>query len=102
MEFDFSRVDRTPKITESVKFLREEINYGLLEFKHKYTKYLGESFASAASDFWENDPTGNLADLIIAVDHALQDIQRRGEEDHPLWDVKGVSLFQITTHHNTF
>jgi hypothetical protein len=84
-----------------MEFLRREINYGLSEFKLAYTNNLGESFASATSAFVENDPAGNLRDLIGAVDHALQGIQKRGKEDHPLWDVQGVSLFQTTTHHNT-
>jgi hypothetical protein len=101
LEFDFSRVTRTPKIAEFVEFLRGEINHGLSEFKLKYTKDLGESFASATSAFRENDPVGNLRELIGAVDHALEDIQESGDEDHPLWDVQGVSLFQTTTHHNT-
>jgi hypothetical protein len=101
LEFDFSRVTRTPKIAESVDFLRREINYGLSEFKLNYTEDLGESFASATSAFRENDPAGNIRSLISAVNHALQGIQKRGKEDHPLWDVQGVSLFQTTTHHNT-
>jgi hypothetical protein len=102
LDFDFSRVTRTPKIAESVEFLRGEINHGLLKFKRAYTNDLGESFASATSAFKENDPAGNLRGLIDAVDSALQGIQTRGKKDHPLWDVQGVSLFQTTTHHNTF
>jgi hypothetical protein len=102
LEFDFSRVTRTPKIAESVESLRGEINYGLSEFKLAYTNDLGESFASATSAFRENDPAANLRDLIGAVGHALGGIQERGEEDHPLWGVQGASLFQTTTHHNTF
>jgi len=97
--FDFSR--RTPKITESVEFLGREINRGLSNFMLEYTNDLGESFASATSAFKENDPAGNLTDLVDAVDRALQGIHKRGKEDHPLWDVQGVSLFQTTTHHNT-
>ena len=83
-----------------MEFLRGEINRGLSEFKLEYTEDLGESFASATSGFTQNDPAGNLADLINAVDRALQGIQKRGKEDHPLWDVRGVSLFQITTCRN--
>ena len=93
MEFDFTRATRTPKIAESVEFLRGEINHGLSEFKLDYTKDLGESFASATSGFIQNDPAGNLTDLVNAVDRALQGIQKRGEESHPLWGVRGVCLF---------
>jgi hypothetical protein len=102
LEFDFSRVTRTPKITESVEFLRREINRGLSEFKLKYTNDLGPSFASATSAFKENDPAGNLTDLIDTVDQALQGIQERGKGDHPLWDVKGVRfrLLHIIIHSN--
>jgi hypothetical protein len=83
-----------------VESLKKEINRGLLRFKLHYTKHLGKSFASETSAFKENDPAGNLADVIEAVDLALQDIHK-GDENHPLWDVQGVSLFQTTTHHNT-
>jgi hypothetical protein len=102
LEFDFSYIIRTPKIADSVEFLREELNYGLSKFKRTYANDLGESFASATSTFRENNPAGNLRSLIDAVDDALQGIQKRGKKDHPLWDVRGVSLFQTTTHHNTF
>ena len=102
MEFDFSRVTRTLKIDESVEFLRGEINSGLSEFKLEYTNDLGPSFASATSAFRENDPAGNLTDLIDAVHHALQGIQKKGKENDPLRDVKGVSLFQTTTHYYAF
>ena len=65
----------------------------LSEFKLEYTKDLGESFASATSGFIQDDPAGNLTDLVLAVDRALQGIQKRGEKDHPLWGVQGVCLF---------
>ena len=100
LHFDFSRVTRTGKIDESMESLRREINRGLLEFKLAYTKDLGESFGSETSGFIQNDPAGNLTDLVHAVDRALQDIQKRDEKGHPLRDVRGVGLFQITTHHN--
>jgi len=100
LEFDFSCVARPRNIDESVEFLKREINRGLSRFKLEYTEDLGESFASATSGFTQNDPAGNLADLINAVDRALQDIQKRDEKGHPLRDVRGVGLFQITTHHN--
>jgi hypothetical protein len=100
LEFDFSRVARRRNINESVESLAREINRGLSEFKLEYTKDLGESFASATSGFIQNDPAGNLTDLVNAVSRALQGIQKRGKEDHPLWDVQGVSLFQTTAHHN--
>ncbi|KIX01459.1 uncharacterized protein Z518_09185 [Rhinocladiella mackenziei CBS 650.93] len=61
-------------------------------FKHIYTKYLGESFASQTSPFMENRPVSNLERLVYAVDLTLQNIHRRGEEDHPLWNVQGVYL----------
>jgi len=102
LEFDFSRVERTPKINESVEFLRSEINDGLEEFKLEYTNNLGQSFASATSGFKENDPARNLKVLVNAVDRELRDIQKRGEKDHPLWGVRGVCLFQIATHHYAF
>ena len=102
LEFDFSRVERTPKINESVEFLRSEINDGLEEFKLEYTNNLGQSFASATSGFKENDPARNLKVLVNAVDRELRDIQKRGEKDHPLLGVRGVCLFQIATHHYAF
>jgi hypothetical protein len=97
LEFDFSRVARPRNIDESVEFLREEINRRLSRFKINYTKFLGQSFASETSGFKENNPAGNLAALVEAVDYALQDIHDRGEEGHPLWGVRGVCLFQTTT-----
>jgi hypothetical protein len=96
LEFDFSRVARPRNINESVEFLRREINRGLSEFKLEYTNDLGESFASATSDFVQNDPAGNLTDLVNAVNRALQDIEKRGEENHPLRDIRGVCLFYTT------
>jgi len=93
LEFDFSRVDRSRNLNESAESLRRLINRGLSRFKLNYTKDLGEPFASQTSNFIENDPAGNLADLVEAVDFTLQDIHNRGEESHPLWDVQGVYLF---------
>jgi hypothetical protein len=92
LRFDFSRVARPPNIDESVPSLEREINRGLSVFRHDYTKYLGESFASTTSGFIQNDPGGNLTDLVIAVDYALQGIHKTGEEGHPLWGVQGVLL----------
>jgi hypothetical protein len=102
LEFDFSRVTRTLKIDESVEFLRAEINDELLEFKREYTDDLGQSFALATSAFKENDPAGNLKNLVQAVDRALRDVKKRGEKNHPLRDVRGVCLFYTTAYHNTF
>jgi hypothetical protein len=102
LEFDFSCLAGTPGIDEAVVSLRREINRGLLQFKRSYANDLGPSFASAPSRFTDNDPAGNLADLVYAVDYALEDIQKRGEEDHPLRDVRGVCLFYITAYHSTF
>ena len=93
LEFDFSRVARPPNIDKSTESLQREMNRGLSEFKLEYAKDLGESFASATSGFIQDDPTGNLTDLILAVNRALKDIQKRGEKDHPLWGVEGVCLF---------
>jgi hypothetical protein len=93
LHFDFSRVARPPNIDESVESLKREINRGLSGFMRDYTEYLGESFASTTSGFIQNDPAGNLTDLVIAVDYALQGIHMRGEESHPLWGVQGVCLF---------
>jgi hypothetical protein len=102
LEFDFSRVARPRNIDESVEFLREEINRRLLRFKINYTKFLGQSFESETSGFKENNPAGNLAALIEAVDSALQDIHDRGDKGHPLWGIRGVCLFRTTTHHFIF
>ena len=101
LEFDFSRIPRPLKIDESVEFLREEINDELSEFKREYTDDLGQSFALATSGFRENDPAGNLKNLVKAVDPALRDIKKRGEKNHPLRDVRRVCLFYTTAYHNT-
>jgi hypothetical protein len=98
LQFDFSRVARSRNINESVESLKREINLGLEEFKLEYTNDLGQSFASATSRFKENDPTGNLTVLIKAVDRVLRGIQKRGEESHPLWGIRGVYLFHTTIH----
>ena len=102
LHFDFSRVARPRNIDESVESLKNEINDGLSEFKLKYTEDLGESFASTTSGFIQNDPAGNLRDLVKAVDRALRDVKKRGEKNHPLRDVRGVCLFYTTAYHNTF
>lgn len=65
--------------------LAREINRGLSEFKLDYNKYLGQSLSS---HLIENDPAGNLAELAMEVDSALQDIHNTGDTDHPLWDVQ--------------
>ena len=100
LEFDFSLVRRPCTPHEAAESLAREINLGLLRFKSRYSKYLGDSFASETSDFRENDPGGNLRYLIEAVDHALENI--RDEKDDPLPGVQGVCLFQTTAHHNAF
>jgi hypothetical protein len=100
--FDFSRVTRTLNMDESVRFLRSEINDELLNFRREYANNLGQSFISATSDFKEDNPAGNLKNLIIAVDRALRDIKMGGEKNHPLWDVRGVCLFYTITYHNIF
>jgi hypothetical protein len=92
LEFDFSCVARR-KIDESMESLRREVNRGLSQFKLDYAKDLGKSFVLETSDFIQNDPTGNLTNLVGAVNRALQNIHNEGEEDHPLWDVQGVCLF---------
>jgi hypothetical protein len=93
LRFDFSRVARSRNIDESVESLEREINLGLSEFKLEYTNDLGQSFVSVTSGFIQNDPTGNLTDLVRAVDLTLQGIHGRGEKDHPLFGVHGVCLF---------
>jgi hypothetical protein len=93
LRFDFSRVARPPNIDESVESLQREINHVLSVFIHDYSEDLGESFASITSGFIQNDVAGNLRDLVEAVRRALQGIQKRGEEGHPLWGVQGVCLF---------
>jgi hypothetical protein len=100
LDFDFSRVARLPNMDESVESLRKEINRGLLRFKRAYTEALGELFASRTSNFLEAQSTDNLADLVEAVDHALQGIHDRGEKGNPLWDVKGVCLVRTTIRYN--
>ena len=102
LHFDFSCVTRTHQMDKSVEFLGEEINYGLSKFKLEYTKYLGQSFASETSGFIQDNPARNLRVLIGAVDDALEGIQMSGDEGHPLWGVRGVYLFQTTTHHYAF
>ena len=102
LEFDFSCVARSRNIDESVESLRSEINDGLEKFKLEYTNDLGQSFASATSGFKENMPARNLKVLINAVNRELRDIQKRGEENHPLWGIRGVYLFQTTTYCYTF
>jgi hypothetical protein len=100
--FDFSCVTRTLNMDQSVESLRREINRGLSRFKLEYTEDLGRSFISETSSFILNDPAGNLRDLVEAVDRTLKDIQKRGKKSHPLWGVRGVCLFQITTHYYAF
>jgi hypothetical protein len=102
LKFDFSRIPRPLKIDESVEFLREEINDELSDFKRDYTDDLGQSFALATSGFKENNPAGNLKNLLKAVHRALRDIKQKGEKNHPLRDVQGVCLFYTTIYHNTF
>jgi hypothetical protein len=93
LEFDFSRVARPYKIDESTESLKKEINRGLSLFKILYAKDLGEVFVSNTSDFTQNDPTENLADLVLAAGAALKGIHERGEEGHALWGVRGVCSF---------
>ena len=93
LEFDFSCVDRSRNLNQSAEPLMGLINHQLSRFKLNYTRDLGEPFASQTSNFIENDPAGNLSDLVEAVDFTLQNIHNRGEESHPLWDVQGVCLF---------
>lgn len=102
LEFDFSYITCTHNVDESLECLKRNINRELSNFKRKYTDDLGQSFASATSGFIQNDPVKNLTDLIHAVDHALQDIQERGEENHPLRDVRGVRLFYTIAYYNAF
>jgi len=102
LEFDFSCVARSRNIGESMEFLRSAINDALEEFKLEYINHLGQSFASATSDFKENNPAGNLNVLVNAVSRELRHIRERGEKDHPLWGVQGVCLFQIIIHRYTF
>ena len=95
LEFDFSRISRSPEIENSTKFLALEINETLLDFKSKYVKYLGESFESEMSRFVTDNPAGNLRILIAAVDRALQDIHNRGDKNNPLFGVKGVCYSRL-------
>ena len=82
-------------MSQSAESLKGEINDSLMDFKLNYTKALGESFASETSNFIESDPARNLRNLVRAVNRVLQGIHDRGEKDNPLWDIKGVCLFQI-------
>jgi hypothetical protein len=102
LNFDFSRTSRSPNTDEATASLKREINRKLLRFKDDYTEALGESFASKTSNFIENDPNGNLADVIEATDYALQGIHDRCERSNPLWGIEGVCLFYISVYHNTF
>jgi hypothetical protein len=102
LQFDFSCVVRPRNIDESTEFLRDKIHIGLSRFKSHYAKYLGESFVSDMSTFKENNPAGNLRHLIEAVDLALQDIHDQDKKDHALWGIRGVYLFQTTTHYYVF
>jgi len=92
LQFDFSRVARPQKIGESTKSLHREINLGLWEFRHTYGEHLGEFFESATSGFLDQESTNNLTHLIKAVDFVLQDIHDKGQNGHPLWDVRGIFL----------
>ena len=99
LQFDFSRLTLPHNMDQSIEFLKREINRGLSEFKLEYTEVLGgESLVSATSDFIQNDPTGNLTDLVNAVDRVLRGVQKKAKNDHPLWGVRGVCLFQTTAH----
>jgi hypothetical protein len=105
LEFEFSCARRSCTLHDSAESLARQIHRGLERFKGHYTKYLGESFASATSSFVPNDPAGNLSCLIDAVDLALQNIRDRDEKDEkddPLPGVQGVCLFQTAAHHNAF
>jgi hypothetical protein len=101
LRFDFSCVARPRNLDGSIESLARELNRGLSRFKLEYTGDLGQSFASETSGFVQNDPAGNLRDLVEAVDRALQGIQRRGEESHPLWGCTRGMLVR-TTHHYAF
>ena len=90
LNFDFSRINRSPPIEQTTESLTQEINQTLLDFKDTYAKYLGESFESKLSRFIPHLPVGNLRILIAAVHHALQDIHNKGNKNHPLFGVKGV------------
>jgi hypothetical protein len=93
LELDFASAALPHSLEEYAQTAGREINIALSKFKRQYTKYLGQSFALETSDFIQNDPSGNLRSLVVAVDGALQDIHARGDKDHPLWDVQGVCLF---------
>ena len=98
--FDFSRIRRSLDMDQSAKLLERDINAVLWDFRREYKEALGKSFASATSNFLENDSVGNLAALVRAVDRALRDIHDRGEKDNPLWDAKGECLFWTTTSYD--
>jgi len=89
LEFDFSSVTRPRNIDEFVASIKKNIHRGLLKFKLDYAKYLGQSFESKVPDV-DRHPASKLEYLTHTVDHILDDIHRRGENDHPLWDVRGV------------
>jgi hypothetical protein len=102
LDFDFSCVDPSRGMTHSAESLRDEINDGLLEFKSRYTEYLGPSFASKTSDLNSESPGRNLRRLVRAVNSVLHGIHQRGEKDNPLWDVKGVCCSGLLHAINTF
>jgi hypothetical protein len=93
LNFDFSRIDRSPPIEKATQALAQEINRTLLRFKRTYVDYLGDSFALETSRFIDSNPALNLGILSAAVDNALEDIHNKGDKNHPLFSVKGVCLF---------
>jgi len=92
LNFDFSRIDRSPPIEKATQALAQEINRTLLHFKRTYVDSLGESFALETSHFIDSNPVLNLGILITAVDDALEDIHNKGDKNHPLFGVKGIYL----------
>ena len=102
LNFDFTRVNRSPPIEKARQSLAQEVDRALLDFKRTYADYLGDIFASKGFEFFDDDPITNLGTLIMAVRLTLQNIHNKGDKNHPLFGVKGVCLFQITAHNNAF
>jgi len=92
LNFDFSCTDRSLPIENAMQSLAQEINDTLLDFRLTYADYLGESFALETSRFINSNPVRNLRILIAAVDRALGNIYDKGDENNPLFGVKGVCL----------
>ena len=94
LRLDFSSISCPSNVDLAAERLRRGINKMMDRFKKTYNKYLHNSPAwREISQFESDDPAQNLCDLVTAVDNALQHIHDGGDENHPLFNIKGVCLF---------